>query len=629
LGPEHPNTAQALNNLAFLYVNQGRYGEAEPLYKRALAIFEKALGPEHPNTAPSHYNLARMQLQQRMFPPARELLERLTSAQLTWLLRELPLQPRELRATQLAALPDAVATTFALLDVDHGALELALQTRLNRQGLLAAIEQRQRQLAASSPQVKDLAERVAGLDRQLASVSLPAKQRPALRQERQRLEAELFRTLPSLRIEPVSSAQVAAALPRDGLLVEFQQYRPFLGFNKGKAQWGLPRYMALLLHPDGRSALVPLGEAAPIDKAVGQALEATARNNQDPRPLWRQVSRLVLEPLQPHLGGIGELFLSPDGELHRVPFAALPTSTDPQRLLSDVVRLRILTTGRDLVRLQQPAKAGGASVVMANPAYGVVAAAKSSTAAGTATSGGKRGGQQRSAELRGGLRWDPLPATEFEALQVAKLLGAGAPIEGPQATAARALQQRAPRVFHIATHGFFFPVTLPQARGDSALPALAAQEDPLLRSGLVLAGANRPELNPADDGYLTASEATGMDLEGTELVVLSACETGLADVQSGEGVYGLQRAFTVAGSRATLLSLWKVKDAATAAFMAHYYGRLRQGEGRAEALVATQAAFRHHADPLYRDMYVWGAFQLTGDWRPIQRLSSGSAASAR
>jgi CHAT domain-containing protein len=164
------------------------------------------------------------------------------------------------------------------------------------------------------------------------------------------------------------------------------------------------------------------------------------------------------------------------------------------------------------------------------------------------------------------------------------------------------------------------------ARGYSALlPVVAGQEDALLRGGLVLAGANNPELNPADDGYLTAAEATGMDLEGTELVTLSACETGLGDVRSGEGVYGLQRAFTVAGSRSTLLSLWKVNDAATAAFMADYYSRLRAGLGRSEALVATQAAFRSHPEPLYREMYVWGAFQLTGDWQPIQQRPSERA----
>lgn len=141
-----------------------------------------------------------------------------------------------------------------------------------------------------------------------------------------------------------------------------------------------------------------------------------------------------------------------------------------------------------------------------------------------------------------------------------------------------------------------------------------------MRSGLALAGANHPDRDPADDGYLTAAEVVGMDLQGTELVTLSACETGLGDVRSGEGVYGLQRALTVAGARSTLLSLWKVDDGATAAFMTEFYGRLRRGEGRGEALAHTQAAFRQHANPLYRDLAVWGAFQLSGDWRPIPEL---------
>ena len=100
-------------------------------------------------------------------------------------------------------------------------------------------------------------------------------------------------------------------------------------------------------------------------------------------------------------------------------------------------------------------------------------------------------------------------------------------------------------------------------------------------------------------------------------MTLSACETGLGSVRSGEGVYGLQRALTVAGSRSTLLSLWKVDDEATAAFMTEFYRRLLAGEGRADALRNTQAAFRTHSNKLYQDVYVWGAFQLTGDWRPL------------
>ena len=139
----------------------------------------------------------------------------------------------------------------------------------------------------------------------------------------------------------------------------------------------------------------------------------------------------------------------------------------------------------------------------------------------------------------------------------------------------------------------------------------------MLRSGLVLAGANYPDADPNDDGYLTAAEVTGMNLEGTELVTLSACQTGLGYLHTSEGVYGLQRALTVSGSRSTLLSLWSVNDEGTKAFMVSYYQRLMDGEGRADALAATQKEFRQHPIAGWRNPYIWAAFQLVGDWREI------------
>ena len=149
------------------------------------------------------------------------------------------------------------------------------------------------------------------------------------------------------------------------------------------------------------------------------------------------------------------------------------------------------------------------------------------------------------------------------------------------------------------------------------LPDQEKGENPLLRSGIVLAGANDPEANPKDDGYLTALEVTKVDWQDTELVVISACESGKGDIQSGEGVYGLKRAIAVAGARSSLLSLWEVNDIATAAFMESFYERLKKGEGRADALAATQKEFRNHSTPGWRHPYVWAAFQLSGDWRPI------------
>ncbi|MFN9802808.1 MAG: CHAT domain-containing protein [Bacteroidota bacterium] len=649
LGPEHPDTASSLNNLAALYDSQGRYGEAEPLYKRSLAIREKALGPEHPSTATSLNNLAGLHLGQTNAPAAEPLLQRLNRAQADWLRRELPLQPRDLRGSLIDQQPNAPATTFALLDQRPATAPLALETRLNRQGLLAEIERRQALLKAGSPETRRLAEQLAGIDRQLASVTLPPARREPLRQQRQQLENQLYRLFPALRIEPVSLAQVAAALKSaapQGLLVEFQKYRPYSKNAKGKAEWGEERYVALLLRPDGTIRALPLGPAARIDAAVAEAVVASATSSCQAEAPGRlaAVSQLVLKPLQGELAGVGALFVSPEGDLNRLPFAALPVGAAAGPTLAESLPLRLLTTGRELVRLRQPAKDGNATTLITAPDFD--AAGSSSKAPQELLSGGKRGarssnGHQAPSGLRGRGPWPARPGAAAAAEKLAPLLRPRTLINGPQATATLVLQQQAPRILHIATHGF--SDAPPQADGS---PQAAAQQpqksqctaastgsagtttglispdpalsfDSLERSGLVFAGANHPHTNPADDGYLTAAEATAMDLEGTELVTLSACETALGGLRSGEGVYGLQRALAVAGARSSLLSLWKVDDDLTALFMEEYYKRLKAGEGRADALRQTQAWFRNERSSTLRDVRVWGAFQLSGDWRPL------------
>ena len=120
-----------------------------------------------------------------------------------------------------------------------------------------------------------------------------------------------------------------------------------------------------------------------------------------------------------------------------------------------------------------------------------------------------------------------------------------------------------------------------------------------------------------DDGYLTSLEVTKLDWEGTEMVVISGCESGLGDIKSGEGVYGLKRAISVAGAKSSLLSLWKVNDLATVEFMDSFYSKLKNGECKSKALSNTQKEFRNHKIPGYRHPNVWAAFQLSGDWRPI------------
>lgn len=209
-----------------------------------------------------------------------------------------------------------------------------------------------------------------------------------------------------------------------------------------------------------------------------------------------------------------------------------------------------------------------------------------------------------------------LPGTKVEIDNLIKILKTGGYQTTPyvQKTATEAILKslKGPAIVHIATHGYFQPDVEQSAAG---VNQENARNNPLLRSGLLLAGASptlkgelMPNLESNDNGVLTAYEAMNLDLEGTDLIVLSACETGLGDVRAGEGVYGLQRAFLVAGAKAMVMSLWKVDDAATQALMTNFYTNLAKGGSKAKAFKQAQLQLMTK----YKDPYYWGAFVMVG-----------------
>jgi CHAT domain-containing protein len=452
-------------------------------------------------------------------------------------------------------------------------------------------------------------------------VSLDSERRAAMRGQLEKLKREVFGSQYGLRIREVSAQEVAKTLPANGVLVEFQRFQSLDIDQPFGKRWGDEYYVALVLKPNGVINIVPIGPAKIIDAAVHKGLTAIAERYDDADKAWKKLSNLVLAPLLPYLKSSRQWFLSPDGELHRVPFAALPSPQKNDMPLAEAVELRLLTTGRDLIRLQESKSGSESSLVMANPSYD----SRSPSSNPTSPDSTAPLAQRRSADI-GSTQWRALPATEQEGKLVAQLLSARL-LTGAAATTPALQRQKSPQVLHVATHGFFIadqdakpidPLNAVQERA-SQLWALR-QEDPQLRSGIVLAGANQPDADPNDDGYLTAAEAVMLNLKGTELVVFSACSTGQGEIRSGEGVYGLQRSLAVAGARSTLLSLWKVDDTATAAFMESFYRRLKAGASRSNALAAVQAEFRNHSIPAWRDPYYWAAWQLVGDWRPIKGL---------
>ena len=254
--------------------------------------------------------------------------------------------------------------------------------------------------------------------------------------------------------------------------------------------------------------------------------------------------------------------------------------------------------------------------------------------------------ERRSRDLDASLRFpvNRLEGTRREGEQIAGMLGIKPWLEGDFVEGRLKEECRSPCILHLATHGFFLEDQHRELRDDgrgagliegltderSTDPPGPLPENPLLRSGLILAGVNtwhrngRQPLAGIEDGLLTAEDVTGLNLRATELVVLSACDTGLGEVHTGEGVFGLQRAFILAGAKTLIMSLWKVPDQQTQELMVDFYARLLAGEGKAEALRNAQLAMKAK----YPDPYYWGAFVCLGDPGPLKAVPTASASSS-
>jgi CHAT domain-containing protein/Flp pilus assembly protein TadD len=370
-----------------------------------------------------------------------------------------------------------------------------------------------------------------------------------------------------------------------------------------------PSYTAFVLCRGRPVARVELGAAAPVDKAL--AAWRTDIRGQKPGSAAQHLRRLVWDPLTKHIPRTTRtIFFSPDGALTRLPWAALPDREDGHVLLEDYA-VAIVPHGPFLLEeLSEPyptTHGGGVLLALGAVRYG------------TKPRDAQRTSEMallRAAELgERPVTWNDLPGTARELDQVVSRAGKRAVLRlrGADASTSRVLAEL-PRATwaHLATHGFFADAKFRSAlqldedlfaggEFGSGLPPGA--RNPLVLSGLVLAGANRPlpknleERLTDDHGILTAETIAGLPLHHLKLAVLSACETGLGKVAGGEGVFGLQRAFHLAGCKNVVASLWKVDDQATVALMALFYDKLwRQKKPPLEALREAQLTLYHHPE---------------------------------
>lgn len=641
LGPDHPTVGFHLSYLADVYFATHDFAKAEPLYHRALSILEAANGPNYYHLADILVSLAKMSAAQDKIAQAVAYQERANDIIEHNLDINLTIGSERQKLAYLASLPEqmnqAIALQVRFAGDDPTARELSATAILQRKGRvqdalsnnLASLRRR------FSPEDQSLSDQWNVTTSKLSRLVLngPEDRTPseyqkrikALEEERETLESKISSRNPefSVQLQPVTLAAVRSAIPDNAALIELVVYRPFdAEVESNKAESGELRYVAYIIRRQGEIQWKELGDAKAIDGAIDQMREALRDpKRKDVQQLARAVDQKIMQPIRPLLGDATQLFVSPDGPLNLIPFEALVD--EQNHYLVERFSITYLTSGRDLLRMQAPRESKSNSVVFANPMFGepeLMAQANVPKSQRVPIDRRAHGAGKRQSVTTGSdlsdVYFAPLGGTAQEAQAIKSLFAEASVLTGTQATESSLKGVSAPRILHIATHGFFLTDTPASSstaitEGTRSMNANVKIDNPLLRSGLALAGANLHKGND-DDGILTALEASGLNLWGTKLVTLSACDTGLGEVKNGEGVYGLRRAFVLAGTETLVMSLWPVSDYVTREMMTNYYKGLKQGLGRGEALRQVQLSMlkrkgREH--PFY-----WAGFIQSGEW---------------
>jgi len=656
LGAEHPDVANSLNNLAELYRKLGDYARAEPLYQRALDIYEKALGAEHPDVATSLNNLAifnasitNFKKAHSLFKKALRIDEKLIDQAMGFTSEEQKIRFLATREGELHAFLNLVNQHLAQ---EPSARRDALDAWLRRKGVILEAQKRFQEalLYTDNPEALEIFHELAGLRTRLSKAVFAKPGKEGAQKYKQNiaglekridtLEAGLSRISSAYalkkKIAKADCAKTAQALPADTVLIEFAKIKILNFKDTGKEEkWHPPHYLSFLLYAGlpVRVGLIDLGDAAFIDHAVAE-YKHEIKTGKDTLEAGRKVYDAVFAPLKKELGDIKEVFLSPDGNLNLIPFEVLP-GADGRFLIEDYT-FCYLAAGRDAAGFGEKREKGGKALLIGDPDFDMKApdAANAKPAKTSQPRAGQKYLAQRSADMRE-MHFDRLPGTREEVKAIRTILGSQNAVLYTGRDALETVLTKAgrpPSILHLATHGFFLSDIETEAFTDkntgmmalsAAPPARAGKkvkiENPLLRSGIVLAGANRTLKSgqtQQSGGIVTAEKILGLKLRGTDLTVLSACETGLGDVKAGEGVYGLRRAFTQAGTRSLVMSMWPVPDRETKELMVNFYKNITAGKmKRSQAL--RQAALKQmgivkqrygQANPL-----LWGAFVFMGE----------------
>lgn len=594
-GNQNPNYAKVLNDLGNFYRMQGRYEEAEQTLIESLTIRTNTLEANHPDHVKSEEDLGILYWKKGDLQKAYANLQSAMNKSLDFVSRYFPpmseaektkywdiLQPRFQRFYNYCL--DAQATNLAIVQ-DMYNYQIATKA------LLLNSTNKIKQAIFSSGNAELIKDYIAWLDKKetLARYYSLSKEDlkdqkidlPALEQEANTMERSLSQRSGDFSQgysnEKISFEKIASLLNDNEAIVELIRIRSF-----DKDFTSDSKYAALVLTKNAAQLrLIVLDNGNQLEarfaKFYRNAIQQKIADQYSYDQFWGRI--------EPALAGKKTIYISPDGVYNQININTLKKTGGD--FVINKFDVAIIGNSKDLIEIKN---------------------SKNSTA-------------KKDAFLLGFPNYDgesivALPGTKVEIEGISKILKtSGYEIslsEQNEATESKIKSIKGSALVHIATHGYFLPDAESGAVG---VDTENAKNNPLLRSGLLLAGAAKtmsgevlPNLESNDNGVLTAYEAMNLNLNGTDLIVLSACETGLGDVRAGEGVYGLQRAFIVAGAKTMVMSLWKVDDAATQALMTNFYTNLSKGGGKLKAFKQAQLQLMLK----YKEPYYWGAFVMIG-----------------
>jgi len=668
--------AENLIALADLMVEMGDDSQALSMYEEAVSILEELYGHQHPQAASTRLKISDGLIRSEHWAEAldhslqaEEIAREHSRLMLTGMSERVGLRYAANRPSGLDRVlsllidrPEAGARqegiealirsrALVLDEMADRRRTFSTSAAMGDARLMQALTKSRKRLAYLTVQGSGAPDALASFQRALVNA----------RRERDRAERVLAEANRGFRLRQQRKGagldEVMASLPPGSGLLGFTRFRHFRipgGVGAGDLDAGpLPSYLAYVLRADTTEIeLVDLGRASEIDalveelrSEVGREAQATlgsfASREQAYRKAAERFRERLWDPIEPYLAGLERVFVVPDGSLHLVNLAALPVGQ--REYLSEVgPRLHYLSAERDL--LGGPSEVTGEGLLaIGNPDFdkmahlsksqGVEAAVVAQIPASDMRQDSIYRGLRSACESFQAIRFEPLPASEAEVRDVTNVwrnLESRPPVttllQGDAVETSFKRLASGRKVLHLATHGFYLgkncPVydALDLREGGDLGGSAGVPESPLLRSGLAFAGANhrqaaRPE---EDDGILTAEEVAAIDLLGVEWAVLSACESGLGELQTGEGVFGLRRAFASAGARTLIMSLWPVDDDVTREWM-----RLLYQYRFVDSSTTIEAVHRANLDLLdarreagsSTHPFYWAGFVAAGDWR--------------